>query len=871
MKKYFNDKSLPLWLAFGLPIIIMGSYFATRHMMPFGKSTILTVDLGQQYVDMFAIMRNTLLHHPATFLYSFSNALGGDMLGIWTYYLMSPLNLLLLFFPPALLPTGILILTLLKYGLASVAMTWVLTKMHRQTGWLATSFGLMYAFMGWMIAYQLNLLWLDALILLPLIIYGLETLLTTGKYRYYVITFTLMLVINYYMAYMIALFLILYWFWTISQNHFSWRQIRQAFIRFATGSLLSVALAAISLLPTFFQLTQGKGQYNTTNIGHWIEYNPLFFFSKLFIGSFNFAQMPSGQPNIFIASIGAFGAILYFINTNIRWQNRLIAGLVTVFLFCSMFIAPLDLFWHGLQFPVWYPYRFSFLWSFWLLWLASTSIDARQPLKIKPFIALISSLGIVFVIVAVTFSKTNFMTWPQLLVGTAFALLALVLLLSPRINIWSWLVLLLTITEVSTNAIWCLNNFSYLTKTEYQNQINSTHAALATIPNTSTHFFRVGQTYSRTKGDPFMQDYFGGSAFSSSFSKKTSDFMGLIGNPNGDNYATYYNGTKVTDNLLGFKYFLDASAHFATAPGAPARMQNTQRPDLISDLFHAETPDVTIYQNPGALPLGFAVNPSALNVALKNGNPLVNQTNLWNNLIGQPKQTLFTPIPFSSFTTTNTNRPQNINGAFLTPKNLVKPTTLSATFTPQDDNPYYLTLGANLTPDVVTITLNGRILHTNDAFKAPIVLNLTNMAKDQPQTLVFTLKKSTLWLQQVGLYELNAPLLQAQTKQLQAHSWQIKHFSQRNISGDITIPESKQLLMTTIPQVPGWHATVDGQSIKTKTIANMFIAVPVTKGHHTVTLKYTPPFLLLGSLISGLALLVSLLYIMFKRSQQLRN
>ncbi|CAH0419145.1 YfhO family protein [Periweissella ghanensis] len=867
MKKYFNRTTWPLWLAFWLPIIIMGSYFATRHMMPFGKSTILTVDLGQQYVDMFALLRNTLLHHPATFFYSFSNALGGDMLGVWTYYLMSPLNLILLFFPPAILPTGILFLTLLKYALASFTMTWVVNKLKWQTGWLATTFGIIYVLMGWMISYQLNLLWLDALILLPLIIYGLEKLLSTGKYRYYVIPFTLMLVINYYIAYMIALFLMLYWLWTISRESLNGRQIRQAFVRFVNGSLLSVALAAVVLLPTFFQLTQGKGQYNTTTIGNWIEYNPLFFFSKMFVGSFNFAQMPTGQPNIFIASIGAFGALLYFINRDFRWQNRLIASLITIFLFASMFIAPLDLLWHGLQFPVWYPYRFSFLWSFWLLWLAATSLSSHHPLQVKPFIALISTFAIIFIVVACTFSKTNFMTWPQLLVGSAFALLALVLLLMPRVKIWSWLILLLTITEVSTNAIWSLNNFSYLTKAEYQNEVNATHKALATIPNTNTQFMRIGQTYSRTKDDPFMQDYFGGSAFSSSFSKKTSDFMGLIGNPNGDNYATYYNGTMLTDNLLGFKYFLDASTHFATAQGAPAQMQNTQRPDLLSDLFHAETPDVTIYKNPNALGLGFAANSAALKTQLKNSNPLVNQTNLWDGIVGQSNQALFTALPFLNFTTQNANRPQSVNGAFLTPKNLVKPTSLTATFIPQDNNPYYLTIGPNMTPDVVTITLNGRVLHTNDAFKAPIILNVANLAKDQPQTLVFTLKKANLWLQNVGLYELNAPLLTAQTKQLQAHSWQINHFSQRKISGDIDVPRTAQLLMTTIPQIPGWHALVDGQPVATKTVANMFLAVPLKPGQHTVTLKYTPPFLILGSLISLLAVLITLVYTFLQRKR----
>lgn len=867
MKKLFAPSTWPRWLAFLLPVVMLGSYFANRHMMPFGNSTILTVDLGQQYVDMFAIMRTTLLHHPETFLYSFSNALGGDMLGLWTYYLMSPLNLILLFFTPQHLPTGILLLTLLKYGLASLAMTWSVQKMNYQTGWMSTSFGVMYALIGWMVAYQLNLLWLDALILLPIIIVGLERLLTTGKYRYFVIPFTLMLVINYYMAYMIAIFLILYWLWRLTTTKLTKRIFWQMLTRFAGGALLSGALAAVILLPTAFQLTLSKGQYTTTQLGSWIEYNPLWMLSKLFLGSFNFAQMPTGQPNIFVASLGMFSALLYFINRDIRWQNRLVASLISLFIIASMCIAPLDLFWHGLQFPVWYPYRFSFIWSFWLLWLGASQIKPQQALDLKAFLFLFSSLMVVVIIVALTMNKTNFMIWPQLLVGLAFALSSLVLLISPRINVWSWLVLLLVITETSTNAIWSLNNFSYLTKGEYEAEVSATHQAVGMLPNNEKHFYRVGQTYMRTKDDPFMHDFYGGSAFTSSFAKKTSDFMGLVGNPSGDNYSVYSNGTLLTDNLLNFKYFLGASTHFAVAKGAPAQMQITQRPDLIADSVYTETPNVTVYQNPQTLPLGFAASYQATSTKFSANQPLVNQMNLWTNLRGSDSAPLFTPINFDSYATMNTNRPTNVNGAFLVPKNLIKPTALTTTFTPTSNDPYYLTIGPNMTPDNVSITLNGRFLHTNDAFRTPVVLAITSHAKNQPQTLVFTLKKASLWLQSVQLYRLNETQLGQETKQLAANPWHLSEFNQRKMTGSITTTAHKPLLMTTIPQAPGWHATVDGRTTKTLTIANMFLAVKLTPGKHTVTLAYTPPYLLLGATISLLGLLVSIGYIIWQRQK----
>lgn len=49
--------------SFLLPVILMACYFAYRQMTPFGKSSLLTVDLGQQYVDFsvtFEILFSTI-------------------------------------------------------------------------------------------------------------------------------------------------------------------------------------------------------------------------------------------------------------------------------------------------------------------------------------------------------------------------------------------------------------------------------------------------------------------------------------------------------------------------------------------------------------------------------------------------------------------------------------------------------------------------------------------------------------------------------------------------------------------------------------------------------------------------------------------
>ena len=871
MHKFFNKSSLPLWLAFLLPIIIMGTYFAIRGMMPFGNSSILTVDLGQQYVDMFALYRNTILQHPSTFLYSFSNALGSDMFGLWTYYLMSPLNLILIFFKPTNLPTGILILTLLKYGLTGFTMAYSLKRLKWQQGWLLSCFGVMYALMGWMVSYELNLLWLDAAILLPLIILGLEQLFITKRIRNYIIPLTALFIINYYMAYMVAIFLVIYTIWRLSWEPKVWQQLIKKTSLFIGSSIASALLATCTLLPTAYSLTQGKGQYMTEKIGNWLEYNPLLFFSKFFIGSFNFEQMPSGQPNIFIGSLGIVAALLFFTNSRPKLVTKIITLLITIFLFISMFLAPLDLFWHGFQFPVWYPYRFSFIWSFWLLWLGAYTFQEKEIQQKKQITIILLSFVIVFLIVAFTMAKTNFMTWPQVLVGSAFYLITFCLIIAPRFRYWSWLLLLLVICECATNVAWTLNNFSYLTKSEYQTNVAATSFAVNSLPKSKSKFYRIGQTYERTKGDAFMQDYFGGSAFSSSFSKKTSDFMGYIGNPDGDNYAVYANGTMLTDNLLSFKYYLDAKNHFSTVAGAPANMLISQRPDLTKMHALKQTLDVSTYQNNNTLlGLGFAANSGATNVKFELNNPLSNQQLFWNKLTGS-KTKLFSIQNFDRVTATNTSVPSTITGAYITRKKVLGTTSLTLYFTPKTNDSYYLTLGSSMVPDNATITLNGQTIHTNDSFRHTIVVNVAASAKNQQQQLKITLKKSTLWLQNVSLYKLNNAKLNQETNALSNNTLHISKFSQRSISGNITTTANKSLIMTSIPQNKGWQAYLDNKKVKTVTIANMFLGIKTTPGKHTIKLVYTPPYLIVGCLISLLTLIVLITYYLVNRKTRLKK
>ena len=99
-----------LWyaLCFLLPTALMLTVYAAMGMAPFGDKTILAMDMADQYVEFFCALKHGNLY------FSWSKALGTTYLGVFTYYVSSPLSLLTLLVPNEAMPVGLMFLTVLK-------------------------------------------------------------------------------------------------------------------------------------------------------------------------------------------------------------------------------------------------------------------------------------------------------------------------------------------------------------------------------------------------------------------------------------------------------------------------------------------------------------------------------------------------------------------------------------------------------------------------------------------------------------------------------------------------------------------------------------------------------------------------------------
>lgn len=152
------------------------------------------------------------------------------------------------------------------------------------------------------------------------------------------------------------------------------------------------------------------------------------------------------------------------------------------------------------------------------------------------------------------------------------------------------------------------------------------------------------------------------------------------------------------------------------------------------------------------------------------------------------------------------------------------------------------------------MTINGRPLPTGTVISR-LSCHYRHTKRSNANYYVYP-EKNDLWLQNVSLYRATDSI-RAQAQTLQHNAFKPSHVSQTRISGKITIPAGNGLMMTTIPAADGWTA-VDGKATDTVTVGKFFIGLALKPGEHSVTFKFTPPYLKISAIVSlGFALFMA--------------
>nr|WP_281727682.1 YfhO family protein [Facklamia miroungae] len=828
------------------------------------ERTMLTIDLGQQYIDFFSLYKRALTEDPRLFLYSFEKGIGGEMIGLWAYYLMSPFNLLLLLFKQENLDLAVSFLTLFKLLAISSSFYYFVEKKYQLNPVVAITFSQAYCFMSYTMAYQLNIMWLDGLFFLPIIALGLDRLIKNNKPLLYIFALTFSMISHYYISYMICLFLIGYCLFVIYEDDrdLSLKQVITKYLSFIKHSFYSTCLAGFLLIPTFMSTlrsksAQAEGQFNF--ILDWTsQYSILDLFSKSFIGAFDYGEMASGSANFYVGMAATVLILYYFLSHSIALKEKLISLSLLAFYFASFTFSNLDKLWHLGQFPIWYHSRFSFVVSFFILILAIRAYDKMKLIKLRQILMIILALtGFCFFYYIRT--DYSFLTTEKIFYSLVFILLTcLVLYLSRKPHqLLNYVLLILACFELNLNGFLILSeNDNYVQPSRFNDYITLLDDIVKPIRPQKNEFYRIYKTFQRTKNESLFANYPSVSHFGSTIEAASTQLYGYLGLPHTSNSINYTSGTLFTDDLFNIRYLVDITSNtnmYTTVDNFPLYREATDF-DIRAHEKKDKEKRYVYYENNDLLGLGMEVSSDIKHTKFKKFKPIENQEKLLRLIDfdgnGQP---FFKQQPFKDIDYLNLKVTSKGDGDFYTytKEDLNRNASIALAFETKSDNPYYFTFPNQYSDNKVSLLLNSKTYDFYSPSNSRQVMDAAFGKAGKDHLLRVKLKKDSFKANLIRLYEFDLDRYQKMITKRKNDQFEISSFKENAVEGTIKMQQKEGFMLITLPYDPDWKIKVDDKEIKAQPVLNnTLMAIPLKNGKHAIKMTYFPNSIIYGAFVS---------------------
>ncbi len=917
-----HDGSFLIW-SFILSAVLMLLVYVSIGVYPFGKNSVLVLDLNGQYVQFFAGLR-AILHGDGSLLYSFSRSLGGEFLGIYAYYLASPFSWLVALFPEQNILEALLLIFVLKSGFSGLNFGIFLHYTRRPPKTMTVSLSILYALSSYVVVMQHNTMWIDAVMLLPLLIFGLERLIREKKPLLYAFTLGLILLSNYYIGYMVCIFTALYFFYYFAAHsaevrnpYGERRHFLCSLLRVGVYTLLGIGVAAMMILPAYYSLSFGKTTFSTGNFAFTSKFEIIDFIAKMFPGSYDTVR-PEGLPWVYSGTLSLLLLPLFFAAGKIKVREKIATGVLLFFLFLSMYINTLDVLWHGGQAPNWLNYRYSFVFIFVVLLMGARTLSALRSVDYRAILAVASTLLILVVILQklkLTYTANNKTevyfdnlngVWLSIGLLIVFGILLLFLnghdRTSPRYEPLATILLTVLCIEVLLNGVFymrrqhedvVISNYA-----SYHDFYDEYAKAFDYVKENDTSFYRMDKTFQRTVCDSFVLGYRGLASSTSTLNASVVRFQRELGMKADSHWTEATGSTIATNALLGVKYWV--------AKEGEAVHPHYQEYHRDGDTALG-TATVT-YLNPYALPIAFASSPAVKDITYAmpadpvfdsetgeslNDGGYVKKDNQW-VLAEEWEDALFSPFmrlnaTYSAMTGIEELTVYHPIEADISMKgglkkdpsvwnHLVYKTDaqdkdgrLCFTFTAESTDPVYCYFPSKYTRKA-TVYLNGEKL--TDIQYYDYILTLDSLKAGMQVEVELALDPaSTLYLVEdiPYFYTVDTEDLARATDILKAGGISLTEARDDFFKGTITAKEGMTTVQTTIPFDEGWQITVDGEAVPGYRTLDAMLAFNLPEaGEHEITLRYRPSVYGKGLAISivSLVLLGAVLTLIILRNRK---
>ena len=853
-------------LAFGLTFFSFVILMIIRGFVPFGESSMLYSDAYHQYYPFFVAFRRAL-RSGESLLHSWNVGLGMDYLGLIAYYLASPLYLISAILPESLLLPYFSLLVPMKLSLASLFFALFLKNTFQRNDLGITLFGCFYGLCAWALAYLWNIMWLDTFALLPLVILGMTLLLTERKFVLYTLSLFLSILTNYYIGFFTCIFVLLVFF---CYEICHWHSFKKFFIDLCLMglfSMLAIGMTAILELPALAALQTTQSSVNAfpegfkLNIADENTWKGLLDAMRQVAGNMNGGLEPTfkeGLPNLYCGLFANAFAFLFLCSRKIHFRDKVCALLLLVFFNLSFIIRQLDYIWHGFHFTNMIPYRFSFLHSFVLLYIAYRAYLDREHFTL-PQIAVSGVLAILLVICSD--SRTD---WMYLVYNSAFLLLYLFLLVYPRIlrapaedaeeeeveayatakqerfALCDRFLILVIVLEMALNLVNFGSTFTGTSIAFYPRGKEYTASMIRYMHEREWKelFFRAETTHTQTLNDGALNNYNGVSTFTSSANVNVTRFMKKLGYGAKDTFNRYCfeESSPVSNLFLGLKYMLERKGKVEENP--------------YFDDLHSYG-DVHLLKNNAYLPLGFLADSELeeLSFAGKE-NPFEFQNMLFTAASGiEDPVWSFVNGYVVSITASNAELSNTTSDGYAKYTTGNEAGHVNYQYTIPKDG--FLCIGLDQSKrNDFTVKLNDLELYT-ESYSVPQTAAVSQVYAGDLVEVIFSCAAN-----ESGTINLTAALLDEATfragySRLSQSVLELTDFSTTAVDGTI-LCNRDGLLYTSIPQNGNWEVLVDGVSVESTLVGDAMVAVPLTKGYHEIAFRYHNDAFALGWKVTAL-------------------
>lgn len=869
--KHFFKKENQMWLSFLLPALILLTSYFIFGVYPVGKQSVLSLDLNGQYIYYYDHMYDVLYGNESLF-YSWGRNLSGEWMGIIGYYLASPFNFIVWLFPRTNILEGMLTMMCLKVGAIGLCMSIYLSRSKNFKKLTVIVFSVCYSLCAYTIVQTMNPMWLDGVMILPIICLAIERFVDQGRFRLLAFAWVYAFVTCFYIGFMLAIFSVIYYlfYMVITRSKSAKENFFKKSVYVLGIGVAAVMISAFMIIPVYESLSYGKFEFSTPDYSLKENFPFIELFDKILPNSYDTVRM-TGLPFLYCGTITVLMIPAYFFNEKIRRSERISYAVLFFILFLSMYIRPVDMMWHGGQLPNWLPYRYSFIISFLMTVVAAAAFDRLKEVKTK-------TIGLTclawFAIMIYQENMDNFVedlnngrdtlnNFSTILPAMAIVLTVTVVLVQLRRNlnfdlrrnrtrVYSMVLLCIICSEALFNTVAQINtqhtDIVYSKRPTYIDYIPKLRDKVNEIKAQDDGFYRIEKLFFRTVNDPLGANMYGLSHSSSTLNAKPIELLQRLGFTARSHYTRYSGATLITSSLFGVKYEL-----------------STETNDVM-DVRNGK--EITVTKNDYALPICYLGEDAISELHLTEHDPFAAQTEMLNTLIGKNYEyyTRVTDYKFNPVNVTQGSTTDNHHSFKKIDANATA--TLTYTFDMEKSGKLYMYLPSTYERQI-NITVNGASKGVYFEGDNNYMRMLGEYQQGEKITLELKLNKENLYFREAEFAIGNEDTIkQGLTELLEINKDTVCTLpSVTHVKTEVNCQKSMTLL-TTIPVEKGWKVFVDGKQTEYYETMDSLICVPLTSGKHTVEMKFTTAGYPLAIIISvaGVGLLVVLILLWLKNN-----